>query len=102
MLDRSTSEGVGYRCWRRGRHHYDLGETSDRPVSNPDLSEEVMTTHRMIRRTCGLLAALAMTVGVAACGSSDDEPSTASGGYSAATEASEAAATRLDEYLSDP
>lgn len=61
-----------------------------------------MTTNRLIRRISGLAATLALTLGVAACGNSDDEPSTSTAGDTAAPEAADAAATRLEDYLSDP
>lgn len=82
--------------------HHDLTGTCP-PVSDPDLSEEVMKTNRMIRGTCGLAVALSLAAGAAACSSSADEPGTSSSSASDgdAAEAADAAAGRLDEYRAD-
>jgi ribose transport system substrate-binding protein len=64
-----------------------------------------MRRNRIIRRTCGAAAALVLALGTAACGDSADEPSTTSTSGTddaAATEAADAASTRLQDYLTDP
>lgn len=64
-----------------------------------------MKTNRLIRRSRGLVVALALTAGVAACSSSADEPSSSSAsgdGDAAGSEFAEAAASRLEEYRADP
>jgi ribose transport system substrate-binding protein len=64
-----------------------------------------MRSNRIIRRTCGAAAALVLALGAAACGDPADEPSTSSTSSTddaAATEAADAASTRLQDYLTDP